>query len=229
MKIKFGAIVVDGRNKIGGHVMSKNRAGAYMRTKVTPVNPSSQYQSAVRARLSTISQNWKTLDAAAVLAWNQAVDAWKKTDIFGDIHAPSGINLYQRLNNNAYRGGGGYISDPPVPAVVSDLVRLTATIVDSTSVTLGFGLAALGTNEVLEVLASPPIRPSVSFGKNRLRIIVSTAAITTSAYVATVPYEANFGDTYAAGNKIFFAARIINTVTGQTSGTYKLTAVVPAD
>ena len=55
MKIKFGAIVVDGRNKIGGHVMSKNRAGAYMRTKVSPVNPRSLDQMSVRSRLSAIS------------------------------------------------------------------------------------------------------------------------------------------------------------------------------
>ena len=34
--MKFGALVVDGRNKIGGQVASKNRAGAYLRNKVTP-------------------------------------------------------------------------------------------------------------------------------------------------------------------------------------------------
>ena len=39
MKIKFGSEVVDGRGKIGGHVYSKNKGGAYKRTKVTPSNP----------------------------------------------------------------------------------------------------------------------------------------------------------------------------------------------
>jgi len=47
MKMKFGAIVVDGRGKIGGHVASKNRGGAYLRTKVTPSNPQTGYQAAV--------------------------------------------------------------------------------------------------------------------------------------------------------------------------------------
>jgi len=36
MKTLFGAIVVDGRGKLGGHVASKNRHGSYFRTKVSP-------------------------------------------------------------------------------------------------------------------------------------------------------------------------------------------------
>jgi hypothetical protein len=54
MKVLFGAIVVDGRGKIGGHVMSKNRAGAFMRTKVTPINRKSSFQTGVRSRLAAI-------------------------------------------------------------------------------------------------------------------------------------------------------------------------------
>ena len=58
MKIKWGALMVDGRGKIGGQVASKNRAGAYMRNKVTPVNQQTSYQLTVRNRLSYYSQNW---------------------------------------------------------------------------------------------------------------------------------------------------------------------------
>jgi len=223
MKIKFGAIVVDGRNKIGGHVMSKNRAGAYMRTKVTPVNPATQYQNAVRARLTIISQAWKSSSASFALSWNNAVDLWKKTDIFGDIHKPSGINLYQRLNNNSIRGGGTGVAAPPVPVVVSDLESLSVAVVDATSVTFTCGLQACGQDEVLEVLASPPVGNGINFGKNRLRIIKSNATLTTGAYVATTPYTAMFGVVPTAPFNCFFGARIINTVTGQTSGLYTFT------
>ena len=38
-KILTTAIVADIRNKLNGSVFSKNRYGAYVRTKVTPVNP----------------------------------------------------------------------------------------------------------------------------------------------------------------------------------------------
>ena len=38
-KIKMTAIVADMRNKLNGSVFSRNRGGAYIRTKVTPINP----------------------------------------------------------------------------------------------------------------------------------------------------------------------------------------------
>jgi len=59
MKTLFGAIVVDGRGKLGGHVASKNRHGSYFRTKVSPSQPASQYSANVRARFTTISQAWR--------------------------------------------------------------------------------------------------------------------------------------------------------------------------
>ena len=58
MKLKFGAIVTDGRGKIGGHVASKNRSGAYLRTKVTPSNPNTVAQVQVRSILASLSQSW---------------------------------------------------------------------------------------------------------------------------------------------------------------------------
>jgi len=58
MKIKFGAIVVAGSGKIGGHVASKNRGGAYLRTKVTPTNPNSPAQAGARALLASLSTGW---------------------------------------------------------------------------------------------------------------------------------------------------------------------------
>ena len=73
MKILWGALVVDGRRKIGGQVASKNRGGAYMRNKVTPVNPQTAAQTAIRNRLAGLSQAWRALTAAQRAAWNGAV------------------------------------------------------------------------------------------------------------------------------------------------------------
>ena len=73
MKTKFGAVIVAGSGKVGGHVASHNRGGAYLRTKVTPVNPNTSYQAGVRNRLATIATSWKGLTAAQRLNWNGAV------------------------------------------------------------------------------------------------------------------------------------------------------------
>ena len=66
MKIKWGAMVVDGSGKLGGHVASKNRGGSYFRTKVTPTNPNSTSQAAVRSRLTALSQAFRALTIAQI-------------------------------------------------------------------------------------------------------------------------------------------------------------------
>src|SRR5690606_26146133 len=97
-KIKFGMMMTDARGKLGGQVFSKNRGGSYIRTKVTPSNPRSSFQQAIRTLLSGFSQAWSSLTANQRSAWNGAVSNWSKTDIFGDIKNPTGKNLFVRLN-----------------------------------------------------------------------------------------------------------------------------------
>jgi hypothetical protein len=215
MKVKFGAIIVDGRNKIGGHVMSKNRAGAYMRTKVTPVNPRSNDQNAVRTRLSSISSSWDSIGAPAVKAWNSAVLAWSKTDIFGDIKNPSGFNLYQKLNNNALRVGGSLFTVPPIKGELSVLGVLTIGNVTNTSIPLTFDLQNLGTNEKLEISATPSVPIGKSFVKSEYRIIGHSLTLTAGAADCGALYISKFGVTGSGASDFFISARIVNSVTGQ--------------
>lgn len=58
MKIKYGAGIVDGSGKLNGWVASKNRGGSYMRTKVTPLNPSTSAQQNARGILGSLSTQW---------------------------------------------------------------------------------------------------------------------------------------------------------------------------
>jgi hypothetical protein len=215
MKAKFGSIIVAGSGKIGGHVASRNRAGAYIRTKVTPVNPRTSAQQTIRDRLASISQAWKSLTAAQRAAWNAAVSDYARTDIFGDLKNPSGFNLYQRLNNNLAIIGESLIDTPPVPGDVFALTSLSVACSTSpTSITLTFSPAIPATDKV-KIYATPPLSQGVNFVKSEFRLIdvlddsdVSPANIS-SAYVA------KFGDPSGSGLKIFVKAVGVNVNTGQ--------------
>lgn len=215
MKVKFGAIVVDGRNKIGGHVMSKNRSGAYMRTKVTPVNPRSVDQQNVRSRFSVISTSWDGLGHASVVNWNAAVANWSKSDIFGDIKHPSGFNLYQKLNNNALRVGGTLLTSPPLKAILGVLGTLTIGTVTASAIPCTVDLASLSGDDKLEVLATPPTSMGKTFVKSEYRIIGSSLTITTGAFDCGALYMAKFGAPIDVTKPFFLQARIVNSVTGQ--------------
>ena len=111
--IKMGAWIVDVRGKIGGTVFTKGRSGAVARNKVTPVNPRTSRQSAVRAALGALSQAWRTLTQAQRDAWNAAVSSFSKTNIFGDTVNPTGKNLYVGLNTNLEKVSASAIAVPP--------------------------------------------------------------------------------------------------------------------
>jgi len=117
-KIKFGMMMTDARGKLGGQVFSKNKGGAYIRTKVTPVNPATVAQQLVRAIFAFFSQNWRALTEAQRTAWNAAVSNFTSTDIFADVRTPSGFNLYKKLNQNLLLISAAPIATPPLPQTV---------------------------------------------------------------------------------------------------------------
>ena len=114
MKIKWGALVTEGRGKLGGHVASKNKSGAIIRTKVTPVNPQTSAQASARSRLGGNSQAWAVLSEDQRRSWNALAQETSKTNIFGDQYFPSGKNLFTSVNNNLVMIGVAQISDAPV-------------------------------------------------------------------------------------------------------------------
>ena len=215
MKIKFGSIVADGRGKIGGHVMSKNRAGSYLRSKVTPVNPRSASQILVRNRLGSLSIAWRGLTAAQRIQWNSAVAGFAGTDIFGDLRKPTGFNLYQRLNNNLAQVGVAAISVPPLPVAVGSWTTFTPTQAAGAATSIAYAPTPVPAGFNVVVRATAPISPGKTFVKSELRVIGFLAAAAATPYVATAAYAAKFGGPGLAGQKVFFEARYINIVTGQ--------------
>jgi hypothetical protein len=192
MKIKFGAIVTEGSGKLGGHVASKNRAGAYLRTKVTPSNPNTAAQSLVRSILSSLSAGWALLTEVERLSWNSAVADYQSTDIFGDIKKPSGFNLYMKLNATLMSIGSAVLNEAPAKEELGN-VYLSAGAIDITDGLITLTLVgAKPAGASFRYYATPSMSAGISNAKNRFRIIAdSTTALTPTALYAA--YIAKFG------------------------------------
>lgn len=224
MKIKFGMIVTEGRNKIGGHVLSRNRAGAFARTKVTPTNPQTSFQVNVRASIASLASGWRALTAAQIAAWNAAVKDYVGTDIFGDKVTPSGFNLYMKLNQNLYTIGEAAISDPPVPTAVASFTSFTPAMANGAdTATLTFA-PAINAGETVEIFATPGMSPGKNYVKSDFRLIgTSTGA---SPLDVKALYAAKFGAVPAAGLKVFFKCVHVNETTGQAGQANQASCVV---
>ncbi|MFA5386714.1 MAG: hypothetical protein WC297_03555 [Candidatus Paceibacterota bacterium] len=228
MKAKFGAIVTEGRGKIGGHVASKNRAGAYFRTKVTPVNPQSISQLGSRNRFSEQSQAWRGLTDAQRDAWNGAVADYAKTDIFGDLRNPTGAQLYQRLNNNLVNIGQSVITMPPAVEAVFALTSLSLAVAEGAGTMVATFTGAIPVGTSFLVFATPAISAGKSFVKNLYRQIGVFVNTDVSPLSIATEYEAKFGDIAGAGQKIFVQFKAVNETTGQAGVPVSASAIISA-
>jgi hypothetical protein len=225
-KIQFGMMMTDARGKLGGQVFSKNRAGAYIRSKVTPSNPQTLDQQANRALLGSTSRGWSGLTQAQRDAWNTAVVNWPMKTIFGATSIPSGKSLYVMLNKNLLAIGGTEITTPPTKAD-TPVLGLTGVQVDISSQTIVLSKEGATGDFVLQLRATPILTKGTSNAKNRFRVIY---AATNEDYVPTDAYTAwvnRFG-VFTVGANVQFSVALISPTTGQISVAETVTGVVQA-
>lgn len=227
MKAKFGALVVEGRGKLNGWVASRNRSGAYFRTKVSPVNPSTPAQSEARDLLASLAAGWRDLTEAQRASFNGAVSNFAKTDIFGDLRNPSGFNLYMRLNANLSLIGEALLTSAPLPSTPGSISGLSVAG-DSSSSTLAitFTVADADTSTAL-VYATPGLSPGKNFAKSEYRLIATNGAPPASPIAAGGDWETKFGE-LITGQKIFVKIVLINAITGQASPGLEASTIVVA-
>ena len=225
-RIKFGMMMTDARGKLGGQVFSRNRAGAYVRTKVTPSNPRSMAQMSSRSILGGLSVMWNSLTLAKVAAWNAATADWQKTDIFGDLKKPTGKNLFVQLNKNLQQSGQAIITDIPAKLEIP-IITATGVVIDVSDTSITFtGLASVPAGVKLQISATPVIPNGQNYVTNKLRVIgyLSSGAITGSAVWAL--YVAKFG-ALVNTDRVFIELKYI-AANGQASVPLKLQAIAQA-
>lgn len=225
MKIKFGAIVTEGRGKLGGHVFSKNAGGAFMRTKVTPSNPQTARQTTVRALFGSIASAWSGLSATAIAQWNEAVSDWTTTNVFGDLKKPTGKALFQRLNNQAQSAGLSAVTSVPTKLALPD-DPITAVPIGVGATTLALTGANTDAATQVVVWGATPVSAGTKNVKTKLRQLYAVAGDSYSATDAFAAYEAKFG-TIATGQNIFIGVKYV-LASGQASPMQVVKATISA-
>jgi len=231
-KVMFGPIVSDARKKIGGVVFSKSKFGAYVRKKVSPVQPRTTSVRQVRANFTANSKAWSgTLDNAARLSFVQLAATLTKKDRFGQSQTLTGAQLYQSISRNLHTCGVAPLTVAPTDQAVSDIGGIVlAEVVSETSPLTGPGITVDVTNvpqndECLVITAAAPQPAGRAFiGKGKFRIIKvfdpwpGSPAISLPEDI-TADYEAKFGQ-LVVGQTIHLAANVINTTNGAAGKPY---------
>lgn len=228
-KVKFSALVSEMRNKLNGSVFSKNRAGNFLRNKVTPVNPQSMAQQAVRAVFGAVSSAWRGLTEVQVNAWNALAGHVPYTDIFGDTKYLSGLQLHQKYNTNLQSVGVAMISNAPELITVPSSAVTDFTVENDTgslipTLSVG-GLVEVPAGFKAVIFATPPLGVGISYAKSQLRKIGVVNAAGNYPTLFQSLYTAKFG-VPAVGTKVFVRIHLVSATTGQNSVAGSASAVV---
>jgi len=137
-RVVLGPLISDARGKQGGLVFSRNAAGHYVRAKVSPVQPRSFDQIAIRAAVTYCSQYWRdTMLPAARALWETYAKATPISDKFGAKFLMSGIAAFLRFNVFIKREGGPILVAAPSTGgeAAMQSLTLTATVANGVRIT----------------------------------------------------------------------------------------------
>ena len=101
--VRFGGGVVEMVGSIGGNTFARGPHGAYVRARVTPVNPNSTLQQTVRGIFSTVASAWAGITQAQRDAWQLYADNTPVENRHGEQTYHSGYGWYCACNATRLR------------------------------------------------------------------------------------------------------------------------------
>ncbi|MBR4978347.1 MAG: hypothetical protein IKY95_05255, partial [Bacteroidales bacterium] len=175
-------------------------------------------QAAVKSIFKQLSQSWKNLTNAQILAWNALAQTQAGKSVLGTSAKISGANLYSRLNYWIVACGGEALANPPA---LQGVEAPTEAVVTLTPTKFTFELESEPDDVVnlkLIVMASAPQSNGVTRAYSKTVQIGGVLEAVTEEYDLKQDYDGKHGAPNAAAPKVFIKYFFVNTKTGEKSG-----------
>lgn len=148
---------IEARGRMAGLVYNTWHGISYVKAHSGPNQPNSAAQLAARARLTTITAEWRQLSQANRDAWSVYADSHPEQDWTGNPLRLTGQNWYVRCSIQLHRMGESSVATPPAVAApdpvvgfsiektVNDLTQTFTSPVDGTDMIDTFLLGPIST------------------------------------------------------------------------------------
>ena len=209
-----------------GVTAAKVKSRKYIRNRGYGGNTRTEFQASVKSVFKQLSQAWKNLTNAQILAWNAAAGTAEARAVLGTKGKISGANLFMRLNYWVVYCGGQIMT--AVPTLTGVPTPEDATVV-LTPAAMTFQLAdipAQHENLKLVIQASDPQGNGISKAYSKASAFDSPLDLTVEDIDIKAKYDAKNGAPSAGAPKVFFKYFFVNTATGEKSGEKMLSAVL---
>ena len=227
--VRFGGGVAEMRASVAGNVFSRNRGGAYVRNRVTPLNPQTVNQTFIRDIMSDAAGNWGALLTQAQRdQWTSFAVLYPVTNVFGESVVLTGQQFYARVFADLVRRGLTALVVPGANMDVVQLLTLTSTFTlgAPSTFSVAYTPTPIGALTHLSIWATPAMPPGRKYAKNLLRLIFTSAVNAASPAAIYAAWGARFGADPVAGQRIVTEAHAINSANGSTGVRLRADAIV---
>jgi hypothetical protein len=202
--VKFGMIVTDMMNKLGGQVFSRNGSGPYVRNLVIPTNPTTIYKTVVKGNMTSLSEMWRTLSPSERKSWNDETVNYLRTNNVGDTYFMSGFQLFMSLNRNLFTAGLTLATTPAAKVIPpdTDTFTVSASFLGA-SLNVTFGVYPDIADNTYLVYATRGLSAGINYVKSAYRLIAILGLGIGTSYDAYADWTAKY-TSFNIGDKIFF-------------------------
>jgi len=208
------ATVISG--SVSGTTFSRNRGGAYMRSRVIPSNPNTAYQVNIRADLATLAADWQTLTQAQRDAWAEWARQNPRTNSIGQSTTLSGEQAYISLNARILHDDGAVQVTPPIIAAPDAFNTISHTYdIGAGTVALTFA-PALPAGHKAQLKACVVNSAGRAYVRNLLKLVANSPADQASPWNDEAAIVARLG-TLVVGQRLHIRAAVYNPANGLLS------------
>ena len=209
-----------------GVTAAKVKSRKYIRNRGYGGNTRTEFQASVKAVFKQLSQAWKGLTNAQILAWNAAANTAEGRSVLGTKSKISGSNLFMRLNYWVVYCGGAIKTAVPTLAGVPTPEDATVVLTPAAMTFQLDDVPAESANLKLVILASEPQGNGITKAYSKAAAFDAPCNVTDEDIDIKAKYDAKYGAPSAGAPKVFFKYFFVNTVTGEKSGEKMVSAVL---
>jgi hypothetical protein len=233
--VRFGGGISEMRGSIDGVVFSRTRAGAIARNRISPVQPNTSFQSAVRSQFAAAVGDWKSvLTGEQASGWSDFAQSLTRLNAIGETYVPAGRQLYLESAMNLNRISVATLSDAPIdkpeePTLDISGASAVGTVTAGDLVTLD--VTGLVPGPDCTHIISQATLPLPVTTRNLGRHYRELGAVVDGAAIDLIDqYEARFLDPTpaAVGQQIGIRLKGVNSANGFATSWYYLQAVLTA-
>jgi hypothetical protein len=217
MKFKPGPLAGELSGSLGDTVASHNRYGAYMRSRVIPVNPNTIPQQRSRGYLATASANWRTLDVPTRASWANFATQNPIVDRLGAKQNLSGNAAYVMLAARRLLFDNTLPTAAPATAGPSGLTALSLEAdTGAGDFQITYTPTPAGTANTLYIRGCVLSSPTILFVKPRFKFLAFSALNAASPLDVETMIVAVFG-TLTPGQIVYLQVAIYSSLTNLLS------------